>query len=95
MKLSFKTTVNNRRNFDIIVHIEIQGVDEDGFEVEDFSMGGMVPAKRSRDITDSLEMAASEFRKIVKWKISDLEEFTREAGVDGDEGEENNFGGEY
>lgn len=68
VKFAVKLTVkNNTRDED--VYFDLQGLDEEGFEIETVSINCEVSPGGSRKISTHDEMSADLFEQIVEWQV--------------------------
>jgi hypothetical protein len=68
--VSFKVTAkNNGKPGDVF--IRLQGVDREGFAVEDKLIRGHIPHGETRTLTDTAAIDEREYSKISKWKVEE------------------------
>ncbi len=66
---SGKATVSNHTDERIKLDVVIQGIDSNGFEIEDLWIEGHLAVGETKTLTDRYFTAESNFKRIVEWRL--------------------------
>lgn len=72
VEFAFQTQIRNHTNVQKDIHVVIQAIDKEGFELEDFLAIEIVGPKSTKSITEHRLMDLKQYRDFQQWRIKEV-----------------------